>query len=312
MGRHTTEQDLETLQGEVLALIRKGLRNPNPPETPALRRLLGISDDLSPGQALPMIRSCIVEAAQTLPHEHWVVFNESSGARPRSPFGRERRLEAAARAGKISARTARRWSEEVAPERIVVQLVNNTERLVRNSSFSVTQLHAWLDLSTAQPVLSLMRSIRVLAPRMDAFHEEVFLPDLQDGTPTWRGLQGCELEQAVDLGHGLWGTGFTFDRPLRLGDTHHFSTSIRLPNHASLRPELGFRPHNTTLNAVVDIRFGPHLPSHIETFQTTADLGFVPRSHIMDTTIPDRRDQRFEFEEIQLGFGLGIRWFMAA
>ncbi|MDO5067759.1 MAG: hypothetical protein Q4D96_10815 [Propionibacteriaceae bacterium] len=309
MGQ-ATKPELATLETEVLALTRRGLRTTNPPETPALRELLNIPEELSSLQCLPMIRASIVEAAKVLPLEHRVVFHESCGAKASSPFGRERRLEAAGRAVGISARTARRWSEELAPGRIAAQLLADTERVMRSSSFAVTQLHAWLDLTTAHPVLSFLRRIRVLAPRMETFHEEVFLPDLRDGLPSWQGLEGCELERVVDLEHCMWGTEFRFSRPLRLGQTHHFSTSIRLPNHASLRPELAFRPHNTTLNAVVDIRFGSRLPSRIETFRTTASSGLVPQSHVTSTrTLPQQRE-RFEFDEIQLGFGLGIRWFM--
>ena len=312
MPGHTDEPDQKALEEEILALTRKGLwtTTPPPPYTPALRQLLGIPEEYSGLQALPMIRAGILDAAKVLPAEHLIVFRESSGAEAGSPFGRERRLAAAARLAGISARTARRWSEDLAPCRIAAQLLADTERVVRNSSFAVTQLHAWLDLNTDHPVLSLLRRIKVLAPRMETFHEEVFLPDLKDGTPTWRALEGCELEKVVGMEHGMWGTKFRFDRALGLGEIHHFSTSIRLPNHASLRPELGFRPHNTTLNAVVDIRFGPRIPSRIETFQTTANFGLIPQSHVTETRSSPQQRERFEFDEIRLGLGLGVRWFM--
>lgn len=310
MGSDATQPDLDGLAAEILALSRRGLRSTTPPESPILRDLLGIPDSLPGDQALPMIRASIIEAAHVLPPDHRQVFLESSGARAGSPFGRERRLKAAARVGNVSERTARRWSEELAPRQLAAHLLSNTRRVVLNSSFAVTHLHAWLDLSKDRPTLALQRSIRVLAPRMEKFHEEVFLPDLQEGLPTWRGLQGCELDQVADLGHGMWGTSFKFDRPLMVGDTHNFSTSIKIPNRASLRPELGFRPHNTTLNAVVDIQFGQRRPARIETFQTTAIFGLVPESHVTSVTAPCQRQERFEFEEIQLGFGLGVRWFM--
>ena len=97
MAGHTDEPDQKALEEEILALTRKGLWTTTPQYTPALRQLLGIPEEYSNLQALPMIRAGILEAAKVLPAEHLIVFRESSGAEAGSPFGRERRLAAAAR-----------------------------------------------------------------------------------------------------------------------------------------------------------------------------------------------------------------------
>lgn len=310
MVRHPIAEDLTaSLTAEVVALCRKGLVHADPPDIPELRRLLNIPNDLPNVQALPMIRASIVDAAATLPPDHRLVFYESSGAWPGAPLGREKRLAAAAEAGNISERTARRWSEQVAPPLIVAWLLNNTDRAVRDASFAMTRLHVQLDLTKTSPVIKLKRTIRVLAPHMDGFYEEVSIPRLREGEPVWQGIYGCSVTKVASLGQRMWGINHSFPQLLQIGSNHSFTTSMRLPNHESLCPEIGFQPHNATLSARISIRFGRRLPSRIETFQTTGTPGSIPTAHITETLIPDRRDLRFEFAEIQLGYAVGIRWF---
>lgn len=312
MAERSTTQDLSgPLVREVVALCRKGLRNTDLPATPHLRELLGVPESLPGPQALPVLRASIVDAASTLPPKLCLVFYASAGVKAGSPSGRLERLAEAAAEGGISERTARRWSEETAPPQIVARLLSSTKRAALGARFEMLGLYTRLDLSMPTPVVSHQRDIRVLAPRMDGFYEEVTVPGLTEKAPVFRGLQGCRLGTITGMGPNMWGINYSFPESRWAMERHSFSTSMVLPDHASLRPELGFRPHNTTLNATVEILFGSQLPARIETFQTTSVTGFVPPAHVVQTLIPDGRRQRFEFREIQLGFAVGVRWFMA-
>lgn len=310
MGIDVVVPDQDTLVAEIVGVCRRGLMHPELPPCPALRRILRIEENVSDLIAAPMIRAGVLEAANDLPPDHRLVFYESSGAWPGAPLGREKRLVAAALAANISTRTARRWSEEIAPRQIAAKLLTDTDTVVQRASFAITRLHARLDLSLPSPVIILERTIRVLAPAMPAFFEEVTIPYLRVGQPAWREVLGCTVDKVVSLGHGMWGVTHRFPEQLHSGSTHTFSTSLKLPNHASLHPEIGFRPHNTTLNAQISIQFGKRLPSRIESFETTGPPGGVPGAHVTNRMRPDHGLQRFMFPDIKLGYAVGVRWFM--
>lgn len=309
MAGRATEVDVKALEQEVLALCRHGLRNSDPPATPGLRDVLRIPGDLSDAQALPQLRKGIMNAISGLPVEIRDAFLVASGARPGSSTRRNVRLQEAASLEKVSERTIRRNEIEAVPL-LVARLLEGEEHAVEASRFTVTHLHLWLDLSLPRPVLSQQRTIKVLAPHMEGFYEEFTIPDLSEGAPVWRDLGGCSVDHVATLGGGMWGVSHSFPHPLWQGDTHTFSTAMRLPDHTSLRPEIRFRPSNTTLDTVVDIRFGDHLPSRIECFETTAVLENVPDKDITHRIVPDASDQRIEFKEIRLGCTAGVRWFM--
>lgn len=310
MGIDAAVPDPETLAAEIVAVCRRGLMYPELPSCPALRHILQIEENVSDVMAAPMIRASIIEAANVLSPDHRLVFYESSGAWPESALGRERRLEAAALAANISTRTARRWSEESAPRQIAARLLTDTDAVVQHASFAMTRFHARLDLSLPSPVITLERTIRVLAPVMLTFFEEVTIPYLRVGQPVWREVLGCTVDKVASLGHGMWEVTHRFPEQLHRGTTHTFSTSLKLPNHASLHPEIGFRPHNTTLNAQVSIQFGKRLPSRIESFETTGPPGGIPCAHVTNCMRPQRGLQRFTFPDIKLGYAVGVRWFM--
>ena len=309
MAGHSTTPDVTgSLVAEVVALCRRGLRHADPPESPGLRRLLGIPEEFSSVQALPLLRESIMAATITLAEEVRRVFQISSGADLGSTLPREKRLEMAARAERISTRTARRWSEEKAPPQIVAHLLRSPGRSAHHPNFDITQLHARLNLSIPTPILCLERTIRIRTPWIDRFYEEISIRDPREGTPVWRELDGCALEKVTDLGSGMWGASFTFPHPLPVGATHTFSTSLRFPSRKCLLPEFAFRPHSTTLNARIDIYFGNRLPSLIEVFETTGSPGQVPSPHVTEALIPRHPIQHFEFPEIQRGLGVGVRW----
>ncbi len=299
---------IKALVGEVEALRGAGLYASAPPSTPELRRLLDIPDHLSDAEAFPLIRFHVIQAASLLPPELAPVFLTAAGADAGAPTGSDARKALAAEASKISARTVLRWCQNKAAPMIVDLLRHSEHSPADTPEIEVLRLYAGLDFTETEPRLIMRRRIRLLAPSLQYFNEEMHLPRL-DGRPfCWRALDGCTVDGVTALGHNSWSARITFPRSLRQGEVHSFATTVQLPSHDAMLPVLGFRPHSTTRDVTIELNFGKRLPSRIEIFQTTSPQG-VPEAHIERELAPKMARWARYFPYLRLGYSSGVRWF---
>lgn len=299
---------IKQLQGEIGQLRSLGLHTSRPPHTPALRHVLGIPERLSDSEALLVIRHHLVRASQSLPPKLRQVFLIAAGATSEAPSSSEERKALAASQANVHSRTVLRHCKDKAIPRIVDILLYSQAVGSSTSPFEVIRLHVRLDLKEPEPRLVLTRRIRLLTKVLDSFQDETYLPGLNGRPFHWRELDGCTVDEVRHQGIDSWAARVSFPRRLQMGETHSFSTTVQLPSHDAIHPELGFHPHSLLQNIELDLEFGERLPSRIEVFETTALHG-VPPSHIKQVVIPTTSRWRHRFREFRIGFASGVRWF---
>lgn len=65
---------------------------------------------------------------------------------------------------------------------------------------------------------------------------------------------------------------------LKVGEQHAFALSLRLPDHDSLEPFIGFLPYTTSFDATIELRFGDRLPTALEQFVGPPPIPGSPRA----------------------------------
>lgn len=279
---------------------------------PALLRALGVPSDTPPGEARDLVRRSLLAHSDRLDHTHRIAFLESAGFRRDAPVATGDRVSAAAGALKTSKRTIYRLIEQ-AIDQIAALVFSRSQRcLLQDIDYVFLRARVRVDLTGNYPAIVTERTLSARSDGIDHLDERLFFPKLAGEHLNLIALEGCTLEDNNFVDRGIWSIRLRLPRALAMGEQHTFAVSVRLPDHESLDPVIGFLPRTTSFDATVEFRFGDRLPAMLEKFTAPPPIpGIVPAGDTERVT-PEGRRHTFVLPQMRPGLCYGVRWFWPA
>lgn len=284
-----------------------GLTNPNLRPPDALLRALGVDLALASSSG-PRVARALVACASRLDkdtREHFLLAAGAYKGATGSPGERIRQTEIVLSS---SRRTVYRKIDEAA-DGIARQLILKVNAPhLEGLDFITTSTRCRLDLRGDSPTILLDRTVFSLHDGFDSFDEQIILPLLTTPTLNYYALEGCALDEIQRDYSGVWSVRLRFPRPLKTGENHDFSVSLRLPDHESLEPLMAFAPVTHTTHAHLEFRFAERLPRRIERIDRVRQLQLLSPSCPAQAVTPITAVTTVDFEQMQPGWGYGVRW----
>ena len=276
--------------------------------SPALLASLKISAEVPPAEARERVRAGLFALAERLDPDLRRAFLESAGFRRDAAPAAGDRIKATATMLGTSERTAyRRVDEAVAEMALLLQSRDGRPALV-DLDYVFLRSHFRVDLTGDAPLMVMERTISARSDGVSRIDERVNLPRTRHQQLHFRALEGCRVESNNFLTPGMWAITLSFPRPLNAGEEHTFAVSVRLPDHDSLEPVVGFFPHTASYDAAVDLQFGDRRPVALERFQEAPPVGHVSQIPGAEPVEPILARHHFSFTTMKPGFCYGVRW----
>ena len=275
---------------------------------PALAAALRVPENSSPSEAHELTRRSLLAHSDRLEADLRVVFLEAGGFRRDSPTTGPARVQAAADQLRTSRRTAyRRLGDAI--EQIVTMLLEGSEKcIVQDIDYAFLNARMRVDLEGSYPTIVTERTIGARSEGVDHLDERLVFPRLAEGDLNLRALEGCVVEETTWVGSGVWAIRLRFPHELRVGERHSFALSIRLPDHDSLEPFIGFLPFTTSFDATIELRFGDRLPVAMEQFVAPPPIPGAARPSDVQRVLPIERRHSFTFAQMRPGLCYGVKW----
>lgn len=180
--------------------------------------------------------------------------------------------------------------------------------ILQDIDYVFVRAHVRVDLTRGYPSIVTERTISARSEGIDHLDERVYFPRMSGTALNLLALEGCSVADLTHVGPGVWSVRLRLSRRLTLGDQHTFSVSVRLPDHGSLEPVVGFLPHTTSFDATIEFNFGDHAPSVLEQFTAPPPIPLTFTSG--DTTIvtPTTRRHTINLPQMRPGLCYGVRW----
>ncbi|MBK8464132.1 MAG: hypothetical protein IPL36_14295 [Nigerium sp.] len=278
---------------------------------PALAAALRVPRDSSPAEAHELTRRSLLAHSDRLSGELRVVFLEACGFRRDSPDSALARVQAAADRLRVSRRTAYRRLD-AAIDQIVTMLLKGSEKcIVQDIDYVFLNAHMRVDLAGSYPTIVTERTISARSAGVDHLDERLFFPRLAEGDLNLRALEGCAVEENTFVGAGVWALRVRLPHELKVGEQHAFALSLRLPDHDSLEPFIGFLPYTTSFDATIELRFGDRLPTALEQFVGPPPIPGSPRASDVRPVTPIGRRHTITLPQMRPGLCYGVRWAWA-
>lgn len=304
------DRDDDHLRAALKGLCSLGLQRIVPVD-PALSAALRVPSDSSPSAAHELTRRSLLAHADRLVGELRVVFLEACGFRRDSPQNASARVQAAADLLQVSRRTAYRRLDD-AVDQIVAMLLEGSEKcIVQDIDYVFLNAHMRVDLEGDHPTIVTERTISARSAGVDHLDERLFFPRLAEGDLNLRALEGCAVEENTYVGAGVWALRVRLPRELKVGEQHAFALSLRLPDHDSLEPFIGFLPYTTSFDATIELRFGDRLPAALEQFVGPPPIPSSPRPSDVRPVTPIGRRHSITLPQMRPGLCYGVRWAWA-
>ncbi len=275
---------------------------------PALMAALRVPDHASLAEARELTRRSLLTHADRLSDDLRTAFLESAGFRRDAPASAPARVQAAADQLRVSRRTAYRRLDE-AVDQVVAMLAPGAEKcIVQDIDYVFLNARVRVDLEGSYPTIVNERTIGARSEGVNHLDERLVLPRLTEGDLNLRALEGCAIDEKVRVSQGVWALRVRLPHELAVGEQHSFALSIRLPDHESLEPFIGFLPYTTSLDATIELRFGDQLPATLEQFVAPPPIPGAARPSDLHPVTPIGRRHAFSFPEMRPGLCYGIKW----
>ncbi len=275
---------------------------------PALLQALGVPLDTPPSEARDLVRRSLLAYSDRLDPTQRVAFLEAAGFRRDSPTAAGDRVRAAANKLRTSRRTTYRYIDQ-AMEHIVSWVFTRSDKcLLQDIDYVFLQARVRVDLTGSYPTIVTERTLSARSDGIDHLDERLFFPRFAGEHLNLIALEGCTLEDNNFVDRGIWSIRLRLPRALAVGEQHTFAVSVRLPDHESLDPVVGFLPRTTSFDATVEFRFGDRLPAMLEQFTAPPPIPGIPSGGDTQRVVPDRRRLTFALPQMRPGLCYGVRW----
>lgn len=275
---------------------------------PVLLAALGVPSHYSLGEARELVRRRLLAHAERLDPKLRIALLESAGFRRDAPTSSVARMQAAADNLGISLRSAyRRTCQAILQVAALIQS-NAEQRLPTDVDYVYVRARIRVDFTRGYPSQITERTVSARTDGLEILNEFLHYPKLRGTHLDLIALEGCTVAANTQVAPGMWAVQLRLRHTLALGEQHTFSFSVRLPDHASMDPLVGFLPHTESMDATVEFNFGDRRPVALEQFSGPPPVSGVVSPTESISIAPQGQRHMFELPQMRPGFCYGIRW----
>lgn len=275
---------------------------------PVLLAALRVPDGASLPEARELARRSLLTHADRLSPELRTAFLEAAGFRRDAPARAGERIQALADHLHISRRSAYRRVQKAIDQLTVMLLAGSERCVVEDIDYVFLNSRVRVDLEGDSPTVVTERTISARSDNVSHLDDRLYFPRLTGDFLNLRALEGCTVTSNELVSPGVWAVRVELPRTFRAGERHTFALSVRLPDHDSFEPVIGFLPYTTSFDATVELRFGNRRPASLEQFVALPPIPGAPRPSDTQRVTPVERKHVFVLPQMRPGWCYGIKW----